>query len=96
MGLMVFIISRSALYFLFLISTSDVGLMSFGISVSLFLGRCAVCRRCDRGVWRVVIVPPRTRTRINTLPMAVGTRGDWRHLSPKTSARACAVWCNAV
>ena len=28
--------------------------------------------------------------------MAVGTRGDWRRLSLKTSARACAVWCNAM
>ena len=36
------------------------------------------------------------RTRTNTLPMAVGTRGERRRLSPKTSARACAVWCNAM
>jgi hypothetical protein len=38
----------------------------------------------------------RTLTRTNTLPLAVGKRGKMRRLSPKTSARACAVWCNAM
>ena len=38
----------------------------------------------------------RTRTRTNTLPIAVGTRGKRRRLSPKTSARACAVWCGVM
>jgi len=28
--------------------------------------------------------------------MAVGTSGERRRLSPKTSACACAVWCNAM
>ena len=37
----------------------------------------------------------RTRTRTNTLPIAVGARVKRRRLSPKTSARACAVWRNA-
>ena len=32
----------------------------------------------------------------NQHPRSVGTRGARRHLSPKTSARACAVWCNAL
>ena len=36
------------------------------------------------------------RTRTNTLPMAVETRGERRRLSPKTSARACAVWCSTM
>ena len=47
------------------------------------------------GAWGPWPPRTRTRTRTNTLPIAVGKRGKRRRLSPKTSARACAVWCNA-
>ena len=39
---------------------------------------------------------PRTRTRTDTLPITFETRGEKRRLSPKTSARACAVWCGVM